>query len=112
MNALFSRVSALRSAPGFQIKQALCFSTDTEEAQRGIVKWFNETKGFGFIKPESGDRDIFVHFSAIESPDGAYNEFRVLEEGEEVSYISQEDNRGRLQAVGVRKLSGGSGEQV
>ncbi|MFC3033359.1 cold-shock protein [Pseudoalteromonas fenneropenaei] len=47
----------------------------------GSVKWFNESKGFGFITQDDGGRDVFVHFSAIKA-DG----FRVLTEGQRVSY--------------------------
>ena len=47
----------------------------------GTVKWFNNSKGFGFITPDDGSADVFVHFSAIAS-DG----FRTLEEGQAVSY--------------------------
>jgi CspA family cold shock protein len=47
----------------------------------GTVKWFNESKGFGFITPSSGGADVFVHFSAIEG-DG----FRTLAEGQAVSF--------------------------
>lgn len=47
----------------------------------GTVKWFNETKGFGFITPDDGGEDLFAHFSAIKS-DG----FKTLKEGEKVSY--------------------------
>jgi cold shock protein len=54
----------------------------------GIVKWFNEEKGFGFITGEDG-KDIFVHFSEIKN-DG----FKVLKEGEEVSFEITEGQRG------------------
>ena len=47
----------------------------------GTVKWFNPTKGFGFIQPESGDKDVFVHISAVEKSD-----LHTLTEGQRVSY--------------------------
>ena len=47
----------------------------------GTVKWFNDAKGFGFISPEAGERDCFVHYSAIEG-DG----FRSLAEGDKVEF--------------------------
>ncbi|GAP64185.1 MAG: cold-shock protein [Ardenticatenia bacterium] len=49
--------------------------------QRGTVKWFNREKGYGFITPDNGGRDIFVHYSAIDG-DG----FRNLDEGEIVEF--------------------------
>lgn len=47
----------------------------------GTVKWFNEDKGYGFITPEGGDRDVFVHHSAIQEEG-----FRTLNEGERVEF--------------------------
>ncbi|HBZ18489.1 MAG TPA: cold-shock protein [Betaproteobacteria bacterium] len=47
----------------------------------GTVKWFNDSKGFGFITPDDGGKDLFVHFSAIQS-----NGFKTLEENQKVSY--------------------------
>lgn len=55
----------------------------------GTVKWFNEAKGFGFITPEDGSKDVFVHFSAIQS-DG----FRTLGEGQAVTYESEDGPKG------------------
>jgi CspA family cold shock protein len=52
--------------------------------RNGTVKWFNEAKGFGFIAPEDGGDDVFVHFSAIRGEG-----FRTLHEGQSVSFESE-----------------------
>ncbi|MBM7558648.1 cold-shock protein [Marinitoga litoralis] len=62
---------------------------------RGKVKWFDAKKGYGFISGEDGN-DVFVHFTALKM-DG----FKTLEEGQEVEYEVQENDKG-LQAVNVR----------
>jgi CspA family cold shock protein len=56
----------------------------------GTVKWFNESKGFGFISPSDGSADVFVHFSAIAS-DGGY---RTLAEGQAVKYDVESGPKG------------------
>lgn len=55
----------------------------------GTVKWFNESKGFGFITPSDGSADVFVHFSSIQS-DG----FRTLAEGQSVSFDVEQGPKG------------------
>ena len=55
----------------------------------GKVKWFNESKGFGFITPDDNSKDVFVHFSAIQA-DG----FRTLSEGQSVSYEVEQGPKG------------------
>ena len=55
----------------------------------GLVKWFDAGKGFGFISPDNGSKDIFVHFSAIQA-DG----YKTLEEGQTVDYDVVETDRG------------------
>ena len=62
----------------------------------GTVKWFNESKGFGFISPTDGSADVFVHYSAIES-----GGFRTLTEGQTVSYKTESGPKGP-QAAEVR----------
>ncbi|MBN8716972.1 cold-shock protein [Thermomonas sp. S9] len=64
--------------------------------QYGTVKWFNDAKGFGFIAPEDGSADVFVHFSAIDAKG-----FRSLQEGQRVSYEVQQGPKG-AQAAGVK----------
>jgi len=57
--------------------------------QTGSVKWFNETRGFGFIAPADGSKDVFVHFSAIQK-DG----FKTLKEGQSVEFESESGDKG------------------
>lgn len=66
----------------------------------GKVKWFDSKKGYGFILPEDGRDDIFVHFSSIKSDE----EFKTLKEGMEVQFEVAEGKKGK-QAVNVVKLS-------
>jgi CspA family cold shock protein len=61
----------------------------------GTVKWFNESKGYGFITPDDGSKDIFVHFSAIKV-DG----FKKLNEGQAVTYEIEQSPKG-VQATNV-----------
>jgi len=55
----------------------------------GTVKWFNESKGFGFITPDDGSKDVFVHFSSISS-----GGFRTLAEGQAVSFDVEDGPKG------------------
>ena len=64
---------------------------------QGTVKWFNEEKGYGFISPDEGGDDLFVHFSGI-----AGEGFKSLEEGEKVTYEAAQGRRG-MQAQNVTK---------
>ncbi|SFG48206.1 cold-shock protein [Methylobacterium gossipiicola] len=61
----------------------------------GTVKWFNETKGYGFIQPDDGSKDVFVHISAVERAG-----LRNLVEGQKVSYEIESDRRTGKQSAG------------
>jgi CspA family cold shock protein len=61
----------------------------------GTVKWFNESKGFGFIEPSDGSADVFVHFSAVEG-----SGFKTLAEGQTVEFEVEKGPKG-LQAIQV-----------
>ncbi|AGB83109.1 MULTISPECIES: transcription antiterminator/RNA stability regulator CspE [Serratia] len=56
---------------------------------KGQVKWFNESKGFGFITPADGSKDVFVHFSAIQG-----NGFKTLAEGQDVQFSIENGAKG------------------
>ena len=63
----------------------------------GTVKWFNAQKGFGFIQPESGGRDVFVHISAVERAG-----LRGLAEGQKITYELVSDRNGKTSADQLR----------
>ena len=64
----------------------------------GTVKWFNATKGYGFIQPEDGGKDVFVHITAVER-----SELNGLNEGQRLSYELENDRRtGKESAVNLK----------
>lgn len=63
----------------------------------GTVKFFNENKGYGFIAPDGGGNDAFVHISAVER-----SGMRTLRENQRVSYDLQQDNRGKMSATNLK----------
>ncbi len=65
----------------------------------GAVKWFNPTKGYGFIQPEDGSKDVFVHVSAVERAG-----LRTLREGQRVQFEVESDDRGRVAATNLSLL--------
>jgi cold shock protein len=66
----------------------------------GLVKWFNATKGFGFIEPSEGGQDVFVHISAVERAG-----LRTLHEGQRVSYeLACDERSGKMSAAKLEIL--------
>jgi CspA family cold shock protein len=72
----------------------------SEERIQGTVKWFDNAKGFGFITPDDGSKDLFVHYSEIQ-----VEGYASLEEGERVEMTREEADKGP-QAVRVTKIGG------
>jgi CspA family cold shock protein len=69
--------------------------------QTGTVKWFNSQKGFGFIQPDGGGEDIFVHISAVEKAG-----LRGLNEGQKISFEVQNDpKKGKSSAVNLQQAA-------
>lgn len=66
----------------------------------GTVKWFNETKGYGFIQPDNGGKDVFVHISAVERAG-----LRSLTDGQKISYEIEQDRRsGKESATNLQQV--------
>jgi len=65
----------------------------------GVVKWFNNAKGYGFVTPDQGEQDVFIHFSAIEM-DG----YKTLKEGQKVQFDLEEGPKG-LHAANLQAAS-------
>lgn len=63
----------------------------------GTVKWFNSQKGYGFIQPEDGGNDVFVHISAVERAG-----LRTLNEGQRISYETETGRNGKIAAVNLQ----------
>ncbi|MGA9530907.1 MAG: cold-shock protein [Candidatus Babeliales bacterium] len=66
---------------------------------KGKVKWFNSTKGYGFIEPEDGTKDVFIHFTAVRSAG-----LSTLEEGTTVEYTVEKSEEGRTSAANIKVL--------
>jgi CspA family cold shock protein len=71
----------------------------SEERIIGTVRWFSARRGYGFIAPDDGGEDVFVHFSAIQSTDS----YRKLDEGDRVEFAIEQGPKG-LQATNVVKI--------
>lgn len=69
---------------------------------KGTVKWFNAQKGYGFISPDDGGKDVFVHISAVEQAG-----LDTLRDGQKVSFDEETDRRGKQAAANLKPLAGG-----
>eukprot|EP00469_Lotharella_globosa_P013070 CAMPEP_0167788288 /NCGR_PEP_ID=MMETSP0111_2-20121227/9951_1 /TAXON_ID=91324 /ORGANISM="Lotharella globosa, Strain CCCM811" /LENGTH=132 /DNA_ID=CAMNT_0007680137 /DNA_START=49 /DNA_END=447 /DNA_ORIENTATION=- len=103
----FSRMNAkqFRSRPSFAFMSIRAFCAEVEEKagkQKGSCKWFDSKKGFGFITPEDGGPDVFVHQTQIHAPG-----FRNLADGEPVEFLLEESEDGKTRAVQVTGPDGG-----
>jgi len=87
----------MRASGGVGRSGLSCFTGGSVDMPRGKVKWFNDAKGYGFITPEDGSKDVFVHHTAIQSQG-----FRTLQEGETVEFEIQQGQKGPA-AANVRK---------
>lgn len=74
----------------------VCIKSEDDEMATGTVKWFNETKGFGFIQPDNGNKDIFVHISAVERAG-----IRSLADGQKVTFDVESGRDGRESATNL-----------
>lgn len=97
--AQFDRSPADRRESGFPSRDAVSRASSAGSG-RGVVKWFNSTKGFGFIQPDDGGADVFVHISAVERAG-----LSALADGQSVAYELQQDRRsGKTSATNLRPL--------
>ena len=67
----------------------------SDQQETGTVKWYNDQKGYGFIQPDNGGKDVFVHVSAVERAG-----MRGLNEGQKISYALETDKRSGKQSAG------------
>ena len=72
----------------------------------GTVKFFNDAKGYGFIAPDGGGNDAFVHISAVEA-----SGMRTLRENQRVSYDMEQDRRGKMAAVNLKNAEDATGTE-
>jgi len=91
-----TRVEARCAAMRFAFSHIETSLTRRQTMQKGTVKWFNPTKGYGFIRPSSGDKDVFVHISAVERAG-----LSTLNEGQTVEY-ELVTNRGKTSAENLK----------
>jgi CspA family cold shock protein len=85
-------------SPAFRVTAIFVPGRDYNPMTIGTVKWFNAQKGYGFIQPEDGSQDVFVHISAVERA-GMGN----LHEGQKLSFELERGDRGKTSAVNLKQ---------
>jgi cold shock protein len=90
--------TVLKFDPLFKREQRLFSIPERTTMAIGTVKWFNAQKGYGFIQPEDGSKDVFVHISAVERS-GMGN----LHEGQRLSFELERGNQGKVSAVNLKQ---------
>jgi cold shock protein len=90
--------------PAFSGARSANAGTPEKERQpampQGTVKWFNPTKGYGFIAPDTGGKDVFVHISAVQKAG-----LRSLSEGQKIGFEIEQQQNGRAAAVNLSKVA-------
>jgi CspA family cold shock protein len=66
---------------------------------QGTVKWFNNQKGYGFVQPDEGGNDVFVHISAVQKAG-----MQTLREGQKIAYETEKGRNGKVAAINLRSL--------
>jgi cold shock protein len=88
----------LAARPAIDLRLSPCLANGSADVATGTVKWFNGQKGFGFIQPDDGGKDVFVHISAVERAG-----LSGLAEGQKVSFeIKADPKRGKSSAENLR----------
>jgi cold shock protein len=98
---VLAHLQGIFSARRFPAGDTIALAVTREiEMPTGTVKWFNETKGYGFIQPDQGGKDVFVHISAVER-----SNMRGLAEGMKVSYEVESDRKTGKEAATNLKVA-------
>lgn len=95
LNYRSRRTSYMATSLNDELRRALMQSEGLMSS--GTVKWFNPNKGFGFIQPEDGSKDVFVHISALEQ-----SELGSLTEGQKISFDLERGQQGKVSAVNLK----------
>jgi cold shock protein len=80
-------------------RTVITFAIRIQTMAQGTVKWFNATKGFGFIQPDNGGKDVFVHISAVERAG-----LNGLNEGQKVSFDLEQGQQGKTSATNLKTV--------